>query len=277
MAWRGKWMKVSHYRTLCCATLLALTSLAVTQTPSHAEQKLCARTAQNTVAQEALPSSLSDKIAAKEIIRVVALGSSSTEGTPDIPKAEIFPNVMAEELTRALATPIELLNKGKGGDTIAKMASRLEQDVMSQKPDLVIWQLGVNDVLMMDGVAPAIAEMRQMLLRLKARHVPVVLVDLQISPLVMGDKDTPVMQAAISEAAQEEGVLHFPRFEEMKALVASNAASMAELVQPDQLHMTSLAHFCTGKLLAQQIARASKLVKSTPTHISISTADAWMQ
>jgi acyl-CoA thioesterase I len=223
---------------------------------AFAKEKRCARAAQQAALEKPLPN-LSEKVAAGEGIRIIAFGSSSTEGTPDIPKAEIFPNVMAEELSRELATPVELVNKGKGGDTIAKMAARLEQDVLNLKPDLVIWQLGVNDVLTMDGVAPAIDQMREALIRFKARKLPVVLVDLQVSPLVERDRDTPVMQDAIIQAAQAEGVLHFNRFGEMKALIASQSAAMADLVQPDQLHMTRLGHFCTGKLLAQQIARAS--------------------
>lgn len=238
---------------LCGALSLAPTLLV---TASLAKEKRCARPAQQAALEKTLPN-LTEKVAAGESIRVVAFGSSSTEGTPDIPKAEIFPNVMAEELTRELATPVELVNKGKGGDTIAKMAARMEQDVLNLKPDLVVWQLGVNDVLMMDGVEPAITQMRDALTRFKARKLPVILVDLQVSPLVERDRDTPAMQTAIVEAAKAEGVLHFHRFEEMKALLSSKVALMSDLVQGDQLHMTSLAHFCTGKLLAQQIARAS--------------------
>jgi len=120
----------------------------------------------------------------------------------------------------------------------------------------VIWQLGVNDVLSMDGVESAIADMRVALQRLKDRRIPVVLMDLQVAPMVDRDKDTPVMQ----------GVLHFHRYEIMKNLVSTQAAGMDDLVMSDGLHMTAFGHLCTGTLLAQQIAKSSlmRLAASRP-------------
>jgi acyl-CoA thioesterase I len=52
-------------------------------------------------------------------------------------------------------------------------------------------------------------------------------------------------------------VLHFHRQALMNRLVETHTAEMPELVAKDGLHMTALAHFCTGQLLARQIARAS--------------------
>jgi lysophospholipase L1-like esterase len=190
-------------------------------------------------------------------IRIVAFGSSSTEGTPDIAKRDIYPSVLERVLAREVLNPVELINRGKGGETIALMLARLERDVISEKPDLVVWQLGVNDVLALDGVDSAIADMRVALQRLRQLAIPVVLVDLQVAPMVDRDKDTPVMQAAIEDAARSEGVLHFKRYDVMRNLVATNEATLDDLVTGDGLHMTVLGHFCTGSLLAKQIASSA--------------------
>lgn len=219
-------------------------------------------------AEKRIPA-LESKIDLGGSIRIVALGSSSVEGTPDMPRDQLFASVMERELARQMLTPVEVVNKGKGGETIPKMVERIERDVLRLKPDLVVWQLGVNDVLQMDGVEDPIARMEAALETFRKAELPVVLVDLQVSPMVDRDKDTPRMQAAITEAGRKPGVLHFHRQAIMKRLIETKEARQDELVQPDGLHMTSLAHFCTGKLLASQIAGSSL---SPSTTISATTA-----
>lgn len=228
--------------------------------PAQASDPRCARSEPVAERAEMPPKRLptiTRKIFAGESLRIVALGSSSTEGTPDMPRSSIYASVLERELARELLTPVEIVNKGKGGETIPKMADRVERDVISLKPDLVVWQLGVNDVLQMDGVEGAVLRMQSVLDELRSHDVPVVLVDLQVAPMVDRDKDTPVMQAAITEAGKRPGVVHFHRQALMRRLIDSRDAEMKELVQPDGLHMTEFAHFCTGSLLARQIARAS--------------------
>ncbi|MGL5448106.1 MAG: SGNH/GDSL hydrolase family protein [Rhabdaerophilum sp.] len=197
---------------------------------------------------------LHERIEQGDPIRIVALGSSSTEGTPDMDKKDIYPAVLERMLAREVLNPVEIINKGKGGEQISHMLARLERDVIGVRPDLVVWQLGVNDVLALDGVETAIADMRLALQRLRTLGIPVVLVDLQVAPMVDGDKDTPAMQAAIAEAAKSEGVLHFHRYDVMRNLLATAEAKMEDLVTGDGLHMTVFGHYCTGALLAKQIA-----------------------
>jgi acyl-CoA thioesterase I len=240
------------FRQAGAACLLALVLAGAAQ----AEDGRCSKGEATAMPDlKALPS-LARKIGDGTAIRIVALGSSSTEGTPDIAKDAIFPAVMQRELSRELLTPVEVINKGKGGETIPRMVERMERDVFALKPDVVVWQLGVNDVLQMDGVERPIALMREALESFRKHDVPVVLVDLQTAPMVDNDKDTPVMQAAISEAGRRSGVLHFHRKALMNRLVETQTVAMPELLSKDGLHMTTLAHFCTGKLLARQIARA---------------------
>lgn len=236
--------------------LFVLLAMLLFLTPVAAMEKRCARAEAAVGLDKNLPS-LAQKIHSGESIRIVALGSSSTEGTPDMPREQIFASVLGRELARQVLTPVEVVNKGKGGETIPKMVDRLQRDVLNLKPDLLVWQLGVNDVLQMDGVDDPIARMKAALAELRAHEVPVVLVDLQASPMVDRDRDTPVMQDAIGDAGKRQGVIHFHRQAFMKRMVELREAAPADLVQPDGLHMTQLGHFCTGRLLANQIARSS--------------------
>lgn len=258
-------------RFLAFSALLALGFLLFAPRPQAMERR-CAKVEAVAGTEKNLPA-LADKIRDNEPIRIVALGSSSVEGTPDMPRDALFASVMERSLARQLLAPVEVVNKGKGGETIPKMVERIERDVIRLKPDLVVWQLGVNDVLQMDGVDGAIAKMEAALEEFRRRDLPVVLVDLQIAPMVDRDKDTPVMQAAITEAGRKQGVMHFHRQAIMKRLVEINEAAPSELVQKDGLHMTQFAHFCTGTLLANQIARAGLMTKVAAA--AVSTPDAF--
>jgi len=80
--------------------------------------------------------------------------------------------------------------QGQGWRTISMMVARFERDVISFRPDLLVWQLGVNDVLAMDDVSAPISDMRQALKRFTGLNLPVVLVDLQVAPAVDRDRDT---------------------------------------------------------------------------------------
>lgn len=224
--------------------------------PAAAMERRCAKAQAAIGAVKDLPT-IGQKIFSGEPIRIVALGSSSTEGTPDMPREQIFASVLGRELSKQVLTPVEILNKGKGGETITKMVDRLQRDVLNHKPDLLVWQLGVNDVLQMDGVDGAVLRMKAALEALRLADVPVVLVDLQTSPMVDRDRDTPAMQDAIEDAGKKQGVIHFHRQAFMKRMIDTREAVPTELVQPDGLHMTQLGHFCTGQLLATQIAQAS--------------------
>src|SRR5260370_11915603 len=53
---------------------------------------------------------------------------------------------MRQELVRLRSnSAIEVINSGRVGDTIEGSVARFQRDVLSHKPDLVVWQLGTND------------------------------------------------------------------------------------------------------------------------------------
>jgi acyl-CoA thioesterase I len=240
--------------------MAAFAALVLSTTHAPAEEKRCSRARSAVTLDETLPN-LRQKVEAGESIKIVAIGSSSTEGTPDLAQGAVYPSVLGRELSKSLLTPVEIINKGKGGETIPTMLARFDKDVIAQKPDLVIWQLGVNDVLRFKDMAPILKGMKDGLATLRAQNIPVVLMDLQVGAMVENAKDTPVMQAAIEAEAAADGVMVFGRYKLLHTLLDTGTAREAELIQADGLHMTKFAHLCTGTLLAQTISQASMLPK----------------
>ena len=87
------------------------------------------------------------RLRAGELLRIVAVGSSSTTGLWVLQRSATYPEVMGRELAVLRpAARVEMINSGRVGDTVAGSMARFERDVIAYRPDLVVWQLGTNDV-----------------------------------------------------------------------------------------------------------------------------------
>ncbi len=190
---------------------------------------------------------------------IVAIGSSSTEGVASNDKSMLYPAAMESALKKLAPTlDVHVINKGRGGETIKDMLARFETDVLALNPSLVIWQLGVNDVLRYTGTDGRRQEVQSGLKMLADRNIPVVLLDLQYAPVVLKDPDTGAMQSIIDEetAKGPHGrVYHFRRFALMKALAEERKVPVSEMVNADGLHMSDAMHACVGELLADMVGQ----------------------
>jgi acyl-CoA thioesterase I len=190
---------------------------------------------------------------------IVAIGSSSTEGVAANDKSKLYPAAMEAALKKLSPTlDVHVVNKGRGGETIKDMLARFETDVLALNPSLVIWQLGVNDVLRYSGTEGRRQEVQAGLKMLADRHIPVVLLDLQYAPVVLKDPDTGAMQSIIDEESTKGPhgrVYHFRRFALMKALAEDRKVPVAEMINADGLHMSDSMHACIGQLLAEMVGQ----------------------
>lgn len=82
---------------------------------------------------------------------LVCFGNSLTAGQ-GAPAGSDYPSLLAKEL------PIPVINAGRSGDTAAVAINRLEKDVLSKDPKIVIVELGANDFLRTGGRTAAVDE-----------------------------------------------------------------------------------------------------------------------
>jgi acyl-CoA thioesterase-1 len=184
-------------------------------------------------------------------LRIVALGSSSTEGTGASRPEHAWPARLEAILdARFPEDTVEIVNRGKGGETAAENLARLERDVIALAPDLVIWQVGTNDAL--QGLEPeeVAARVREGIRRLRALGIEVILMDPQWLPDPGRDAVVERMSAVLAGVAIEEGVAIFPRHELMEAWAQRGLMAPEELVGPDGLHMTDESYRCLAERLA---------------------------
>ncbi|EAW36653.1 GDSL-type esterase/lipase family protein [Lyngbya sp. PCC 8106] len=110
--------------------------------------------------------------------QIIVLGDSIASGY-GVAEAEAFPNV----LSRKLGLPI--LNQGVAGDTTAMGLNRLQGDVISQNPWLVMVELGGNDYLRKVPLAETEENLRQIITQIQQQGAIVVL--LGINPGLLND------------------------------------------------------------------------------------------
>lgn len=122
---------------------------------------------------------LPQAVAAKTVL---AFGDSLTAGYQLRPGEGFAPQL--EAALRAKGRDVKVINAGVSGDTTAQGKARLNWVLagMKTKPDLVILELGANDMLRGQPPATARANLDAMLAAFKGKGIPVVLAGMLAQP-----------------------------------------------------------------------------------------------
>ena len=161
-------------------------------------------------------------------LKVVVLGDSLTAGL-GLPAVAAFP-VRLQKSLKVKGIETEMVNAGVSGDTTSGGRDRLDWSV-PQGTDAVILELGANDALR--GIEPKVARaaLTDVLTRLKARGIPVLLCGM-VAPPNYGADYAARFNAIYPDLAKTFQVPLYPFFLE-------GVASDARLNQADGLHPTA--------------------------------------
>jgi lysophospholipase L1-like esterase len=198
------------------------------------------------------------RLEAREPVTIVALGSSSTEGVGATRPEYNYPSRLAVELRDRFGTEVRVLNRGVGGEAMSAMLDRIERDVVTAHPDLVVWQVGTNDVLHDDDIADAGAILRDGIHQMKAAGIDVMLMDIQYAPEVLAHTSYHDMLHAIAAAGLAEGVPVFRRFQVMQSWDETGVMPVRAALADDRLHMNDRSYGCLARLLDDDIATAAR-------------------
>jgi acyl-CoA thioesterase I len=184
-------------------------------------------------------------------LTIVAMGSSSTLGVGASAPSMSYPSRLEEELKdRFPALEIRVLNRGIGGQDVGEELKRLERDVVTEHPDLVIWQVGTNAVLRRDDLTADEELIRRGVSYLKEDGIDVVLMDMQYARRVLARPAWGDMERIIEEIARSNHVGLFRRFEIMREWDRTQQLAPAAMIGPDGLHMTDTSYGCLATELA---------------------------
>jgi acyl-CoA thioesterase I len=211
---------------------------------------------------EAIPfsadlSALKRKLLRGEKAIIVALGSSSTAGTGASSNDASYPAVLEAELKRRLPNlDVAVINRGTGGQRASDMVDRIESDVLTENPDLVIWQTGGNDAIQGVGVERLRRNLRKGVAMMSKPSTDVLLMDSQWMPRIERYPHYEAYQAVMADIANETGVGLFRRFEIMKAWSTNGRLKTIDIIGADGLHMVDTSYYCLGVVLADNITKA---------------------
>ncbi|WP_409410599.1 arylesterase [Bradyrhizobium sp. AUGA SZCCT0160] len=161
-------------------------------------------------------------------IKMVVLGDSLSAGY-GLAATGAFPARLQKAL-EAKGIKVDMINAGVSGDTTSGGRDRLDWSV-PEGTEAVILELGANDALR--GTDPAVtrAALTDILTRLKARKIAVLLCGM-LAPPNYGSEYAARFNAIYPELSKSFGVPLYPFFLE-------GVATEAKLNQPDGLHPTA--------------------------------------
>lgn len=174
---------------------------------------------------------------------ILAFGDSLTAGF-GLPPEQSFP-AQLERALHARGIEARVINAGSSGDTTTGGLARLDWS-LADKPDLVILELGANDMLR--GIDPATvrANLDKMIGKIKASGARLLLVGMQASPN-WGDTYQKAFDRIYPELARTHGVALYPFF-------LDGVAMDPELNQPDGLHPNARGVARIVERIAPQVA-----------------------
>jgi len=158
--------------------------------------------------------------------KILLFGDSIVAGYGLTPKESIAPKL--EALLRADGHDVSVINGGNSGDTTADGKNRLTWTLDQYQPDVVLVELGANDMLR--GIDPATtrANLDSMLTTLKARKVKIILSAVR-APINMGISYSNAFNGIYDDLASKYDVPLYP-------FLIEKIYGKPTLMQADNMH-----------------------------------------
>ena len=214
---------------------------------------------------------VANRLARRQPVTIVAIGSSSTAGVGASAPETTYPSRLEAELkARIPGAAIRVINHGVSGDQVRDMLARFDTHVRGEHPDLVLWQLGTNTIVSETGIAPTSPIIHEGLKRIRATGADTVLIDPQYAPKVLRYATADIMIDLIDEIARDEQVSVFQRFALMRHWKTSAEIPFEMFLSEDLFHMNDWSYGCMAETLARAIVAAlpQKLVEETRSTVS---------
>lgn len=180
---------------------------------------------------------------------IVCFGDSLTAGG-GVKPGEDYPSRLAEYL------PLPVINAGCGGDTSGDALNRLETDVLSKDPLLVIVELGGNDFLLKLPAQKTVSNISQIADKIISHGAMVVIVD--ISPGIVLTE----YRRAFAKIAREKSVIFLPN---ILGTIMTNSRLKSDYIHPNREGYKIIAQRIYRGIMPyikqNQVLRERKIVK----------------
>lgn len=195
---------------------------------------------------------LSRAVRSNRVVKVLAIGSSSTVGVgASVPSATYVARLEKSLEGSIKGMDFDVEGRGISGEVAQGAADRMKREVEETKPDLVVWQVGTNDAIRHVEIDRFKNCLRTTLAWLAERNIDVVLIDPQFGEELTRNEHYEKMVRAVAEIAREAHVLLVDRFEAMRELQRERGDTF--YLTPDNLHLNDRGYRCMAEQLARSI------------------------
>jgi lysophospholipase L1-like esterase len=186
-------------------------------------------------------------------LRIVAMGSSSTQGYGASNPQFAYPAQLKMRLDKALpGIEVHVSNKGIGGQDAEEMTARMRADVKPEHAHIVVWQVGTNSAIRRTPLDKFAEKLRAGIDIGQSLGANFIMMNLQYVPAVVALPDEEDYAKVMADVAKEKGAGLFRRFEIMRSWY-DDGMPYAQFVTNDGLHLNDFGQKCVGKLLSQAI------------------------
>ena len=195
---------------------------------------------------------LSRAVRANRVVKILAIGSSSTVGVGASSPAANYVARLEKNLEGSITgMDFDVVGRGVGGEVAQGAADRMKREVEQTRPDLVVWQVGTNDAINKVDVGSFKTCLKNTLAWLHARQIDVVLIDPQFGEELAKNEHYEKTVTAVAEVARESHVLLVDRYEAMRELQKERGDTF--YLTPDNLHLNDRGYRCMAEQLARNI------------------------
>lgn len=193
-------------------------------------------------------------------LTILAMGSSSIEGA-GASRGELgFVPLLQAGLSRRMpGVEVRVINKGIGGEIAKDTADRLARETTANAPDLVIWQIGTNDILRDRPEDDIFSDLRRGEAILDDAGVDVMLLDPQRLPEATTNPGFRGRNPALGDLSRllalEAGRKQYAMMTRFSAMSDWTALPRGG-VGPDDLHLNDAGYSCWSEITAEGLAAA---------------------
>jgi hypothetical protein len=200
---------------------------------------------------------LAQRLKNGQAISIVIYGTASITGAGLGRSGLSFPTRFAEFIKKKYPNKeITVIVKSRLGETTAQMVDNLKFQVISEKPDLVIWQTGSVDVVKNIDINLFGDSLERGLDMLREANIDVILIDQQYNPHTAPLNNVEEYQDYMEGIAIGRGVLRFSRYDLMRYWVTSGRFPFNEEKQENRQRVATELHGCIGWLLSEMVSEA---------------------
>ena len=200
---------------------------------------------------------LSERLRAKNPVKIVAIGGASTTGAAAGSTDLAYPHRLQEILDRWYPdVPITVVNKGVPRQTAQQMLERFPSDVLAEDPILVIWETGTTDAVRGVEIDDFAAALQGGIDQLKTRSIDIVLIDMQFSRSTVTVIDFERYLSTLHRVGEVNELYVFPRFEMMRYWSEQNVFNFDGVAKDARASLAASVYECIGRNLADAIRLA---------------------